>query len=130
MTRLIAIIMAGIILAGCMGGESTDPHRVLKPNDAALMLNEETGIMLVDVRTPEEFKTGFIKGAVNIPLDELDKSAKKKLPDKDQTIMLYCKSGKRSAVAAEDLLEQGYTSILEIEGGITAWKGMLVKPEK
>lgn len=130
MTRIIALLLTGLILAGCFGGEAKDVYQKISPNDAAIMLNEDPGIMLVDVRTPEEYRSGYIKGAINIPLDDFDKQVKKMLPDKEQTIMLYCKSGKRSAVAAQELMDLGYTHILDIDGGVNAWKGILVKPEK
>ena len=82
-------------------------------------------VLLVDVRTAEEFAAGHIPGAVNIPNEAIGTDEIPELPDKDQLIMVYCRSGRRSKEAAEKLVKLGYTNIVEF-GGILDWKGGIV----
>ena len=128
MTRILAFILAIFILAGCFGGEVKEPYRLLSPNECGILLKDDPTALLVDVRTPAEYRSGFIQGAINLPLDEMETKIKKQLPLKDQLIIIYCKTGKRSTVAVEDLLELGYTNLVEMDGGVSAWKGMLATP--
>lgn len=82
--------------------------------------------VLVDVRTEEEYAEGHIEGALLLPLDQLETLAEEKLPDKDATILIYCRSGNRSAQASVLLVELGYTQIYDF-GGIMDWTGEIVK---
>ncbi|MBT8778123.1 rhodanese-like domain-containing protein [Akkermansia muciniphila] len=68
-------------------------------------------ILLVDVRTPEEYRTGHKEGAVNIPVDELEELAPQLLPDKNAVILLYCRTGKRADKAVETLRKMGYSHL-------------------
>ena len=78
------------------------------------------GAVLLDVRTPEEFREGHIPGAIVISHEEIAEKAEEVLTDEDQLILVYCRSGRRSKIAAEALVELGYTNIKEF-GGIIDW---------
>ena len=93
-------------------------HKV-SPEEARLMIAEGSCILL-DVRTEEEYNEAYIEGAVLIPYDEIELRAAAELPDKDKAILIYCRSGRRSALAAETLAGMGYTSIYDF-GGIIDW---------
>ena len=84
------------------------------------IMEQETGYVILDARTQEEFDTGHIPGAILIPYDEVKEKAEAQLTDKDQLILVYCRSGRRSKLAAEDLVALGYTNIKEF-GGIINW---------
>ena len=86
------------------------------------MRNNRTQVayIILDVRTKEEFDQGHIPGAILIPNTEIEARAEEKLTDKDQLILVYCRSGRRSKLAAEILVELGYTNIKEF-GGIIDW---------
>ncbi len=78
------------------------------------------GAVLMDVRTPEEYTEAYIPGAVLLPLDDIAQKAETVLPDKDAVIILYCRSGRRSAIAAEELMDMGYKTVYDL-GGIIDW---------
>ena len=90
------------------------------------MMDEGKPYTLLDVRTLEEFNAGWIKGAMLIPVDELGARAEKELPEKSVPILIYCRSGVRSARAARILAELGYTKIYDL-GGIINWPYGTVK---
>jgi rhodanese-related sulfurtransferase len=92
----------------------------LKQEEAKKNLAADKSIVLLDVRTPEEYAVGHIPGSILIPLDTLENEAEKKLTDKDATIYIYCRSGNRSASASEILADLGYKNIYNI-GGIATW---------
>ena len=83
-------------------------------------MDSQEGYIILDVRTREEFDQGHIPGAIQISHEEIAEKAEKMLTDKDQLILVYCRSGRRSKIAAEALVELGYTNIKEF-GGITGW---------
>ena len=89
------------------------------------MMEAESGYIILDVRTPEEFAAGHIPGAINVPNETIGSAQIPELPDKDQLILVYCRSGNRSKQASEKLALQGYTNIVEF-GGISAWPGEIV----
>ncbi len=93
---------------------------------ASVMMEKEKGYILLDVRTKEEYAGGHIKGAVNLPLSDIGTLPIPSLPDKNQLILVYCRSGNRSRQASDKLVKLGYTNIVEI-GGINSWKGEIVK---
>lgn len=92
----------------------------LKQDEVNLNMKEDKNIVLVDVRTPEEYADVHIPGSILIPLDTIKREANKKLTDKEATIYVYCRSGNRSDSAAKILAELGYTKVYNI-GGITSW---------
>ena len=93
--------------------------------DAAItQMAEEDNFILLDVRTPEEFADGHIPGALNIPNESIGENDIAELPDKEQRIYVYCRSGNRSKKASEALVALEYTNVYEF-GGINDWPGEL-----
>ena len=91
------------------------------------MLDEDSTIILVDVRTTEEFQEEHIPGAILVPIDELETLAPEMMPDKEATYIVYCRSGNRSATAAQQLVDWGYKNIYDM-GGIIDWPYETVLP--
>ena len=89
-------------------------------------MDTHSDLVILDTRTQEEFSEGHIPGAMLIPYDEIDARAEKELPDKDKLILVYCRSGRRSKIAAEALAHLGYTNVKEF-GGIIDWDYEIVK---
>lgn len=138
MKRLTRILLpaviamtAVLILTGC--GSSADDktvgdkkaYRQVSPEEAAAMMEEETDYIILDVRTQEEYETAHIPGAICIPNETIGTEDIPELPDKEQLILVYCRSGNRSKQASEKLAKQGYTNIVEF-GGINSWPGETV----
>lgn len=88
-------------------GDAVPSVSVLAPDTAPA----PDGVMLVDVRTPEEFRVKHKEGAVNIPVDEVEALAPQLVPDKDTLLLLYCRTGKRADKAAEALRKMGYRRV-------------------
>lgn len=127
MKRLIMITVmcaAGLCaFCGCSGGsqaEKDEPYLNISAVEAKEIMDTQTGYIILDVRTEEEFAAGHISGAILIPDYEIDTRALDELPDKDQLILVYCRSGRRSKNASEQLVALGYTNIREF-GGIIDW---------
>ena len=97
-------------------------------DEAKALMEESEGYILLDVRTKEEYESGYIPGAINIPLSDINENVVSSLPDKSQMILVYCRSGNRSRQASDKLSRLGYTNIIEI-GGINSWKGEVVKKQ-
>ena len=127
----VIALTAVLILTGC--GSSADDktagdiktYRQVSPEEAAAMMEEETGYIILDVRTQEEYETAHIPGAICIPNETIGTEDIPELPDKEQLILVYCRSGNRSKQASEKLVNQGYTNIVEF-GGINSWTGETV----
>ena len=109
------------LLVGCSGGDHMNTYEQITPAEAKALMDSEEGYIILDVRTPEEFAEGHIDGAILIPDYEIGEKAESILPDKDQLILVYCRSGRRSKNAASELATLGYTNIKEF-GGILDWK--------
>ena len=105
---------------GCTDGDSASYDQISGAEAKALM-DSESGYILIDARTQEEYDEGHIPGAILIPEYEIADRAEKELPDKDQLILVYCRSGRRSKIAAEELVKLGYTNVKEF-GGIIDWE--------
>ena len=110
---------------GCSDGGSATYEQISGAEAKALM-DSESGYVIIDARTQEEYDQGHIPGAILIPEYEIAARAEKELPDKDQLILVYCRSGRRSKIAAEELVKLGYTNVKEF-GGIIDWKYEIVK---
>jgi rhodanese-related sulfurtransferase len=95
-------------------------YRNITAREAKKIMDTETGYVILDVREQDEFDAGHIPGAILIPLGEIPVKAEQVLPDKQQLILVYCRSGRRSKMAAENMVKQGYTNIQEF-GGILDW---------
>ena len=128
---VLIILMAALILTGCgssTGNKTADnkkTYRQVSPEEAAAMMEEETDYIILDVRTQEEYEASHIPGAICIPNETIGTDDIPELPDKDQLILVYCRSGNRSKQASEKLAKQGYTNIVEF-GGINSWTGETV----
>ena len=90
------------------------------------LMDTQTDYIIIDARTEEEFSAGHIEGAILIPEYEITAWAPKELPDKEQLILVYCRSGRRSKIASDALVELGYTNVKEF-GGIIDWPYETVK---
>ena len=95
-------------------------YKNISPKDAKARLEAEKGIILLDVRTPEEYAEKHIPDSLLIPIDTIEKEAPAKLADKNAIIFVYCRSGRRSVTASEALVKMGYTNIYNL-GGIIDW---------
>ena len=127
MKKLIPILLSALMLTGCTGaGNSTNnTYRQISMDEAVTMMAQETGYIILDVRRADEFSAGHIPGAINVANESIGTDEIPELPDKNQLIMVYCRSGRRSKEAAEKLVKLGYTNIVEF-GGILDWKGEIV----
>ena len=128
MKKLIPILLSALMFAGCAGTSNnhTNTYRSITMDEAVTMMAQETGYIILDVRRPDEFAAGHIPNAINVPNESIGTSDIPELPDKDQLIMVYCRSGRRSKEASEKLVKLGYTNIVEF-GGILDWKGEIEK---
>ena len=125
MRKLLSVFLAAILLAGCSAPKETASYRQISMDEAITMMEEESGYIILDVRTPEEFADKRIPGAVNISNETISTEEIPELPDKDQLILVYCRSGNRSKQASEKLADMGYTNVVEF-GGINSWPGETV----
>ena len=127
MKKLIPILLSALMLTGCTGADNStnNTYRQISMDEAVTMMAEETGYIILDVRRADEFAAGHIPGAINVANESIGTEEIPELPDKDQLIMVYCRSGRRSKEAAEKLVKLGYTNIVEF-GGILDWKGEIV----
>ena len=101
-------------------------YTMITPLQAKTIMEEQSNEIVLDVRTAEEFAEGHIKGAILLPNDEITSKAASMLPDKNQVILVYCRSGRRSALAANELVALGYTHVFDF-GGIISWPYETVK---
>jgi len=126
MKRLIPFFLSFLLLAGCaVPAESEASYRQISMDEFIAMKEEESNYIILDVRTPEEFSERHIPGAINIPNESIGTEEIPQLPDKEQLIFVYCRSGNRSKQASEKLVKLGYTNIVEF-GGINDWPGETV----
>ena len=123
---LSLMLLTGILAAGC-ATEAEEPDTdvpvsqavKIDAEEARRMMDEEE-VIIVDVRTEEEYEEAHIEGALLLTLDQIDSKAESVIPDKEKTYLIYCRSGNRSAQAAEKLVEMGYANIYDF-GGIIDW---------
>ena len=127
MKKLIPILLSALMFTGCSGtsNNQSNAYRRITMGEAVAMMEQETDYIILDARRPDEFATGHIPGAINIANESIGANEIPELPDKDQLIMVYCRSGRRSKEASEKLVKLGYTNIVEF-GGILDWKGEIV----
>ena len=128
MKKIIPFLMALLLLAGCGAQSEESTYRQVNAEEAATMMEEENGYIILDVRTAQEYSEKHIPGAINIPNETIGTEDIPELPDKEQLILVYCRSGNRSKQAAEKLVKLGYTNIVEL-GGINDWTGETVSGE-
>ena len=123
MKKLIFLLLAVMMLTACGQDTENDQGAVymnITVEEAKQIMDSEEGYIILDVREQNEYDAGHIPGSILIPYTQIDEKANEMLPDKDQLILLYCRSGRRSKIAAEALVELGYTNIKEF-GGISDW---------
>lgn len=120
LAALLALVLSP--LTGCASGSSDAGFRRVSASEAQEMMASEEGYVILDVRTPGEYESGHIPGAVNVPNETIGSEAPAALPDKGQLILVYCRSGNRSVQAARKLAGLGYTNVVEF-GGINSWPG-------
>ena len=128
MKKIIPFLMALLLLAGCGAQSEESTYRQVNAEEAATMMEEESGYIILDVRTAQEYSEKHIPGAINIPNETIGTEDIPELPDKEQLILVYCRSGNRSKQASEKLVKLGYTNIVEF-GGINDWTGETVNGE-
>ena len=127
MRKLIPILLSALMFTGCAGtsNNQTNTYRQITMDEAVTMMGQETGYIILDVRRPDEFAAGHIPNAINVPNETIGTAEISELPDKNQLIMVYCRSGRRSKEASAKLVKLGYTNIVEF-GGILDWKGEII----
>ena len=126
MKRFVPFLFLFLLVAGCAApAESEASYRQVSMDEAIAMMAEENDYIILDVRTPEEFAEKHIPDAINIPNETIGTEEIPELPDKEQLILVYCRSGNRSKQASEKLVRLGYTNIVEF-GGINDWPGETV----
>ena len=115
--KIISLIICVLLLTACGTG-----YKTITENEAAPLI--ENNAVIIDVRTGGEFASGYIDGAINIPVNNI--SSINGSVDKDTVIILYCASGMRSTEAAKTLVDLGYTNVYNLDGGLINWSGELV----
>lgn len=135
----LIIVIAGIVLIvgyllysktsdNSLIGDSKNErnsYERISQDEAQKIMDEGSDFLIVDVRTPDEYAEGHIKGAINVPNEEIADTEIEALPDKEQLLLVYCRSGNRSKDASSKLAAMGYTNIKEF-GGINTWQGEIV----
>ena len=123
MKKFLPFFLAVLLLAGCAApAEREVSYRQITIDEAVARMTEEKNYIILDVRTAAEYNERHIPGAINIPNEAIGTDAIPELPDKDQLILVYCRSGNRSKQASEKLVKLGYTNVVEF-GGIIDWPG-------
>ena len=110
MKKIISLIVICLMLTAC-----ASKYETITTNEALELIDK--GAVVIDVRTAEEYNEGHIKGAVNIPLNEIENISY----DKNDTLIVYCASGVRSSNAVNTLADMGYTSLYNLDGGLLNW---------
>ena len=129
MKRLAIIFFTIIVLlSGCAqpSGSTTASYKQITQEEAKEMLTKDDGNIIVDVRRQDEYDEGHIPGAVLIPNESITNKKPDELPDLNQIVLVYCRSGRRSKEASQKLADIGYTCVYEF-GGINTWTGEIVK---
>ena len=129
MKKMIPMLLLLLLaLTGCAASapvSETNTYRRITMQEAMEMMAAEENHIILDVRTQQEYAAGHIPGAIVIPNETIGTKEIPQLPDKDQLIMVYCRSGNRSKQASDKLVKLGYTNIVEF-GGIIDWPGEIV----
>ena len=120
MKKYIIFVLSALFLTACGRKAEETVYLNITAREAKEIMDSRSDYIILDVRTREEYDQGHIPGAILIPHTEIETLAEDILTDKDQLILVYCRSGRRSKLAAEALVELGYTNILEF-GGILDW---------
>ena len=119
------LAMAILLFTACAAPEQSGGYRQISMAEAIDIMEDESGYIILDVRRGDEFAAGHIPGAINIPNESISDKEIPELPDLEQLILVYCRSGNRSKQASEKLAAMGYSNIVEF-GGINSWPGETV----
>ena len=123
---LILILLFLMTVAICTG-KTPKTYKMVSMTEGIEIAKKNPDAIIVDVRRDDEYKAGHIPGAVLLTMETItEETATKVVPDKNQMILIYCRSGRRSKIAAQSLLELGYTNLIEF-GGILDYKGRVEK---
>ena len=122
---LISLSLFGMTACDGENGKAST-YEQITAEQAKTIMDTEKEYIIIDARTEEEFAEGHIENAVLIPEYEIANRAEKELPDKEQLILVYCRSGRRSKIASEELVKLGYTNVKEF-GGIGDWPYEVIK---
>ena len=123
MKKWMILLLAALLLTGCSvekGEKDVAGYEMITAQQAKEIMDTQEGYVILDTRTEEEYEQGHIPGAIVISHEEIKEKAEQVLTDKDQLILVYCRSGRRSKLAAQDLVDLGYTNVKEF-GGIIDW---------
>ena len=122
---MLSILLSLFGLTAC-SGNNNNSYKQITPQEAKTIMDTENDYIIIDARTTEEFAEGHIENAILIPEYEIADRAEKELLDKGQLILVYCRSGRRSKIASEELVKLGYSNVKEF-GGIIDWPYEIVK---
>ena len=140
MKKIISLLLLNLLFSGCVSNHNsslenseTNPdtsssvktYRQITMKEAVDIMEQESNYIILDVRRPDEFSEGHIPNAINVPNENIGNTEISELPNKEQLILVYCRSGRRSKEASQKLVKLGYTNIVEF-GGIIDWKGEIV----
>src|SRR5574344_72278 len=117
---MILFALAAFIPAALFGADMGGEYHKITAKEAKAMM-DKGGVTVVDVRTLDEYNAGHIPGAVLVPLQMIETDALSTLKDKNAVLLVYCRTGIRSANASRKLIEMGYANVYDIAGGITQW---------
>lgn len=133
--KMILLFLSTLLLTGCSSSKNditpsatnlpVNNYRQITMNEAVKIIEEESGYIILDVRRPDEFAAGHIPNAINVPNESIGTTEIPELPNKEQMILVYCRSGRRSKEASEKLVKLGYSNVVEF-GGILDWKGDII----
>jgi len=127
MRKLVVVIMTLFSLFGlCCEASSDKGFETISQEIAYDIMSKPGDHVIVDVREADEYAAGHIPNAILVPLSNLEKAAAEKIPDKKNLLLVYCRSGRRSKIAAKKLAQLGYINIKEF-GGIIDWKYEITK---
>ena len=120
MKRMIPFLLVFLLLTGCGGNTSDGSYEQITQEEAKEMMDTQE-VIILDVREQDEYDSGHIPGAVLLPVGTIDETtAAQVIPEKDSTVLVYCRSGNRSKTASAALADLGYSNIYEF-GGINTW---------
>ena len=123
---IVLLISLSLFGMTACSGEGSNSYDQITPQQAKTIMDTENDYIIIDARTDEEFAEGHIENAILMPEYEIAGRAQKELPNKDALILVYCRSGRRSKIASEELVKLGYTNVKEF-GGIIDWPYEIVK---
>lgn len=125
----VCVLLAAVLLVSCTAKDNSstgEGYMEITAGEAKRYMDENADAVILDVREESEYAEGHIPGAILLPYGKIGERAEKVLPDKDALILVYCRSGRRSKIAANALVELGYTNVKEF-GGIIDWPYDIVK---